>query len=77
MSRTYFQEYLGDGLYVEFDGYQTRLWAERGRMTHEVFLEPLVLARFVTWASKLGDRIDAERRRLAIADPEFVEADAK
>ena len=42
------QEYLGDGLYVEFDGYQFRLYTDpqtRGR--HEVYLEPAVLASFI------------------------------
>lgn len=44
------KDYLGDGLYAEFDGYQIRLYADREYTRHEVFLEPqvyLALTRFV------------------------------
>lgn len=40
-------EYLGDGLYCDFDGWQFRLWTEREDGVHEVFLEPSVIARFI------------------------------
>jgi hypothetical protein len=63
MSRMYFREYLGDGLYVEFDGYQTRLSADRDGTTHEVFLEPEVLTNFLTWVEKLNARIESVRQR--------------
>lgn len=42
-------QYLGDGLYVSFDGYQIRLWTERATGTHEVFLEPGTLQNFLRY----------------------------
>lgn len=38
--------YLGDGLYASFDGYQIRLYTERGNGTHEVFLDSSTLVAF-------------------------------
>lgn len=38
--------YLGDGLYASFDGYQIRIYTERGNGTHEVFLDDRVLEAF-------------------------------
>ena len=41
------KDYLGDGLYVEFDGWQFRLYASDGvRVTNEVFLDELVVRSF-------------------------------
>jgi hypothetical protein len=34
------ETYLGDGLYVSFDGWQFCLRAPRGDGDHEVYLEP-------------------------------------
>lgn len=46
--------YLGDGLYAEFDGWQVRLWADRGPDgLHEVFLEPEVLVSFLRYVDQL------------------------
>ena len=36
------EQYLGDGLYVSFDGFQVRLRAPRASGDDFVFLEPLV-----------------------------------
>lgn len=48
------REYLGDGLYAEFDGWQIRLFAHNGiSHTNEVFLEPSVLAAFFRYVEKL------------------------
>jgi hypothetical protein len=44
------KDYLGDGLYVEFDGWQLKLWADQPHGRQEVYLEPsvyLALTRFV------------------------------
>lgn len=43
------ESYLGDGLYAEFDGWQFRLYTDRGPGlgVHEVYLEPAVLLRFL------------------------------
>jgi hypothetical protein len=41
------EEYLGDGLYASFDGYQIRLRAPRGfGVDHEVFLDQTAAAGF-------------------------------
>jgi hypothetical protein len=42
-------EYLGDGLYVSFDGFQFRLWTERDSGVHEVFLDPQTLESFLAY----------------------------
>lgn len=47
------REYLGDGLYAEFDGHQIRLWADVGDRIHEVYLEPDVLAAFLRYVERL------------------------
>ena len=42
------EEYLGDGLYASFDGYQIRLRAPRGfGVDHEVFLDQTTLRAFL------------------------------
>jgi hypothetical protein len=46
-------EYLGDGLYAEFDGYHIRLFASHGDRIHHVFLEPETLAAFLRYVEKL------------------------
>lgn len=53
--------YLGDGLYASFDGYQIRLYAERGDgTTHEVFLDDSTLANFETFVAAM--RASTERK---------------
>lgn len=50
------KDYLGDGLYVEDDGYMIRLWAKRDGITHWVGLEDEVieaLFRFLERSRKL------------------------
>lgn len=52
------ETYLGDDLYVSFDGFQLRLFTERGSDVHEVYLDPRVfesLLQFV--ANKLKVKI--------------------
>jgi len=44
-----YETYLGDGLYVELEGDQVRLKAERDGMIHWVALEPEVLNTFIAW----------------------------
>lgn len=50
-------EYLGDGLYVEHDGWHVRLYAPNN-LGHEqeLFLEPDVLAAFLRWVERLKGR---------------------
>jgi hypothetical protein len=49
-------DYLGDGLYVEFDGYQFRLYTDRGHIRHEVFLEEAVLRAFFAFVKRASAR---------------------
>lgn len=52
----YKKEYLGDGLYVNFDGYQIALSAENGiTATDTVYLEPQVLQSFLEYIARLKD----------------------
>ena len=46
------ETYLGDGLYVSFDGWQFRLRAPRAGGDHEVFLEPDTWAALVSFVYK-------------------------
>lgn len=47
------KEYLGDGLYVDYDEYQIRLYTDNGiHITNEVFLEPNVLQSFISYLNK-------------------------
>lgn len=43
------KQYLGDGLYVEFDGHHFRLYTLEG---HDVFLEPNVLEALIRFTKK-------------------------
>lgn len=43
------EQYLGDGLYASFDGYQIILRAPRENGDHWVALEPAVLAAFLRY----------------------------
>lgn len=47
------ETYLGDGLYVSFDGWQVCLRAPRIDGDHVVFLEPAVLTAFLTYIQTL------------------------
>jgi len=45
--------YLGDGLYVRWDGFQIVLRAPRPGMDHWVALEPPILKKFEDWVVRL------------------------
>ena len=47
------KEYLGDGLYAEYGGWQFRLYAERDGATHEVYLEPSVAREFFRFVERM------------------------
>jgi hypothetical protein len=48
------KEYLGDGLYVDYDGHMVILTAEDGvSIQNEVFLEPQVLVAFEDFLRRL------------------------
>jgi hypothetical protein len=46
------EEYLGDGLYVSFDGYQFALRAPRDGGDHVVYLELSVVKAFQRYAER-------------------------
>lgn len=60
-----FHEYLGDGVYARFDGYQVWVRAEREGVMHEVALEPNVLSELDEYWRKIrahyADHYSAER----------------
>lgn len=48
-------EYIGDGVYVSFDGYQ--IWLSANHHDNEVIaLEPAVMGRLVDYANKVFNR---------------------
>jgi hypothetical protein len=56
MSEVMFEDYLGDGLYVGFDGYQVILAANdkvTGHPTDKVYLEPNVIRSFMNYIARL------------------------
>jgi hypothetical protein len=59
------REYLGDGLYADYDGYQVALFAPRGAGEHFVALEPAVLQAFFGFVGRrLGLEISVKRPAL-------------
>lgn len=52
------RRYLGDGVYVGFDGYAIVLSAENGVTAREIVLEPDVWAALAAWVVALD--IDAD-----------------
>ena len=53
------REYLGDGLYAEFDGFQFRLYASNGiRVTNEVFLDELVVRSFFQFVKSSLEKLE-------------------
>jgi hypothetical protein len=50
--------YLGDGLYVTWDGFYIELYAWNGmEKTNQVFMEPMVLMAFEVWVRELREAI--------------------
>ncbi len=50
------KEYLGDGLYVDFDGYQVRLSANNGiEDTNVVYLDSDLLKAFLNYIERLKE----------------------
>ena len=49
------EEYLGDGLYASFDGWQIKLRAPREFGNHEVFLEPEIWANLKKFVEQLPE----------------------
>lgn len=55
-------EYIGDGLYASFDGFQFFLRALRADGDHWVALEPKVLANFITYVNKIKESLKHDDR---------------
>lgn len=50
--------YLGDGVYVSFDGYQLRLTTSSGtHITNEIFLEPGIYSNLVKYVDKIRESV--------------------
>jgi hypothetical protein len=47
------EQYLGDGLYCSFDGWQVKLRAPRDGGDHEVFLDAATLQAFMQFLDQL------------------------
>jgi len=49
-----FKEYLGDGAYVDYDGYQVWVTTSNGiSTTNEIAFEPEVMERLIAYWSKI------------------------
>lgn len=53
------EEYVGDGLYVSFDGFSFKLRAPREGGDHAVWLEPSVLAAFSRYVANMTLKVEA------------------
>ncbi len=54
--------YLGDGVYVDNDGYSIVLTAENGiEATNTIYLEPDVFSSLLTYVEKLKENADEKR----------------
>lgn len=54
-----YQEYLGDGVYASWDGYQIWLATSDGeRVTNRIALEASVLSAFDMYQKRLGEQLE-------------------
>ena len=60
------QEYLEDGVYASFDGFQIWLRADRDGMEHSIALEPVTMGKLVAYASRVFGGPIAKNLNLAI-----------
>ena len=50
-------EYLGDGVYVDFDGYQLGIWTSDGATdSGKIYLEPAVLNALVGYYKRVSKK---------------------
>lgn len=51
-------DYIGDGVYAHFDGYQIRLFSSNGiEILEQVFLDPGTLSSFYNYVERLKENI--------------------
>lgn len=55
------EQYLGDGLYASFDGFQIKLRAPRIKGDHEVFLDAYTLKAFQIFIEHIDAAIKGAR----------------
>lgn len=61
------KEYLGDAVYVDFDGYHVVLTTEDGIcVTNTIALEPAVIAALTRYFTRLSEAIDAYNKQMDI-----------
>ncbi len=56
------KDYLGDGVYVEHDGYQLMLSADSDGQANRIYLDPTVFAALVRYRDRLLDRASAAQQ---------------
>lgn len=59
MEKHKIQDYIGDGVYVEFDGFG--VWAKANHHEHptdQVYFEPMVLKGFIRFLRRAGFNIE-------------------
>lgn len=49
------KDYLGDGVYAEYDGYHIALTVDRSGQTETVYLEPQVFAALVRFEKRVAE----------------------
>lgn len=57
---SYKEEYIGDGVYVSFDGYQLCLRAPREGGDHFVYLEPTVYSNLTDYMERLWLTLESD-----------------
>jgi len=58
------KDYLGDGVYAEYDGLGFVLTTEDGvHTTNRIVLEDYVYRALVRWVERVADALDKERER--------------
>lgn len=68
------EHYLGDGLYVSFDGMQVILRAPRADGDHHVALEPEVWSGLLRWHRELLEKMHEDLRAAPRKMPHVEEA---
>ena len=49
------KDYIGDGVYVEFDGFGLKLWTQREGGEHWIYLEPSVYHALLAFVERIKE----------------------
>ena len=49
-------EYIGDGVYAEWDGHQIRLWTAREHSIHEIYLDSPTYTGLLRFVARIGGK---------------------